>query len=194
MVRSRSSSEATAEEWRLQDGVCHACSSKLARPCNLASSQYLTPAVAHAAYGPWDLVRSRPSFDATSEEWRLGQSMKCVQLKGITALQSHSIAKSYPKSFTLPRSRAFATMCLASRTTEIMPSSDETAGVWRFENEAHLAYRCVRLGGDTAAVARLCPLRVRWSPGFLGIFTHLIESRDSVLTSQESPVVSKSPE
>ena len=34
----------------------------------------------------------------------------------------------------------------------------------------------------------------KWSPGFGGIFEYAIESRDLMITSQESSVVSKSPE
>ena len=33
------------------------------------------------------------------------------------------------------------------------------AKAWRFENVAHRSYRCVRLGGDTATVARLVHLK-----------------------------------
>ena len=39
LVRSRSSIEATAEEWRFQDEAPHACSSKVSRSCDFTASQ-----------------------------------------------------------------------------------------------------------------------------------------------------------
>ena len=69
-VRSRSSSEATAEEWRSQDEACHARSSKVSRSSNPRESLNHAATVLHEAHEPQDLVRSRPSFEATAEKWR----------------------------------------------------------------------------------------------------------------------------
>ena len=52
LASTRSCFEATAEEWRLQDETCHACSSKVSRPCNLAAPQNHTLIVSHAACEP----------------------------------------------------------------------------------------------------------------------------------------------
>ena len=70
MVRSRSSFEAAADEWRFQDEVFHTYSSEVSRSCNLTASQNHIVTIPHAAHGPCDLLCSRSGFEATAEEWR----------------------------------------------------------------------------------------------------------------------------
>ena len=67
LARSRSSPEATAEEWRFRDEACHAYRPQVSRSFNPTASQNHTVTVLHAAYGPLELVRSRSNFEATAE-------------------------------------------------------------------------------------------------------------------------------
>ena len=78
LVRSRSSFEATAEEWRFQDEASRAYSSKVSRACSLTASQNHTLTVPYS-HGPV-LLRAlclasgtteiRSGSDYTAKAWR----------------------------------------------------------------------------------------------------------------------------
>ena len=65
MVRSRSSFEATAEEWRFQDEARHEYSSKVSRPCNFPAPQNHRLTVSHSQ-GP-ELLRALCMASGTTE-------------------------------------------------------------------------------------------------------------------------------
>ena len=65
LVRSMPSFEATAGEWRLQDGAFHLYCAKVTRSCDLAASQNRPPIVSHSQ-GPV-LLRALSSASETTE-------------------------------------------------------------------------------------------------------------------------------